>query len=298
MTTRAPGAGSSTIFPSCSGSRTSTSSCLCEDSLARLDVFKAQIPNVFANQVRLEHLDREAARSAILGPLERWNELTAESVEIQPELVEAVLDDVTRDPDRIEAPYLQLVLERIWNAERAEDSHVLRLETLLGLGGAATIVRDHLRDARVARRRRAGRGGKHVRYLRTPSGTKIAHRAPDLAVYADVPEDALRRVLSKLTRERIVHSVDASDRFEIFHDVLAEPIRDWRLHRRIERERLVARRRQRLVPCRLAQRRSSHSRSSPASPCGRCPNAVGAQRQARHARARELRGDGAPAVAC
>ena len=42
-----------------------------EDSLARLDAFKARIPSVFGNQVRLEHLDREAARSAILGPIAR-----------------------------------------------------------------------------------------------------------------------------------------------------------------------------------------------------------------------------------
>src|SRR3954447_23944548 len=38
-----------------------------EDSLARLDAFKAEIPSVFANQIRLEHLDRSAARSAAPG---------------------------------------------------------------------------------------------------------------------------------------------------------------------------------------------------------------------------------------
>jgi WD40 repeat protein len=52
-------------------------------------------------------------------------------------------------------------------------------------------------------------------------------------------------VLATLTRDRIVHSVDGSDRYEIFHDVLAEPIRAWRQQRRLERERLAARRRQR-----------------------------------------------------
>src|SRR5262249_36245098 len=113
-----------------------------EDSLARLDAFKAEIPNVFANQVRLEHLDRGAARSAILGPVERWNRLTGENVAVEAELVEAVLDQT--GGQRIEAPYLQLVLERIWNAEGAGETRVLRRETLDRLGGAGTIVREHL----------------------------------------------------------------------------------------------------------------------------------------------------------
>jgi WD40 repeat protein len=217
-----------------------------EDSLARLDAFKAQIPAVFANQLRLEHLDRNAARSAIVGPLDRWNELTGERVEIEPQLVEAVLNDVTRDAGRIEAPYLQLVLERIWEAERGVGSATLRVETFRRLGGAETIVSDHLEGALESLA-----GGEQdvaasmFEHLVTPSGTKIAHRVPDLADYANVPEDGLRRVLAKLTRERIVHSVDGSDRFEIFHDVLAEPIRDWRLRRRFEQERLASLRRQR-----------------------------------------------------
>jgi hypothetical protein len=104
-----------------------------EDALAKLDAFKGQIPNLFANYLRLDHLSREGARAAILGPVERHNELTGESVRVEPELVDAVLNEVAAgrvdvgraarggvetDSDRIEAPYLQLVLERLWEAER------------------------------------------------------------------------------------------------------------------------------------------------------------------------------------
>jgi WD40 repeat protein len=220
-----------------------------EDSLARLDALKARIPSVFANQVRLEHLDRSAAREAILGPVARWNELTRESVEVEPALVEAVLDEVAgegRSRDRIEAPYLQLVLERIWETEREDGSTVLRLRTLRALGGAATIVRDHLASALAALDvEEQDVAVKMFEHLVTPSGTKIAHDAADLAQYASVPEDALRIVLAKLTRDRIVHSVDGSDRYEIFHDVLAEPVREWRQERRLVQERAASRRRQR-----------------------------------------------------
>jgi len=218
-----------------------------EDALARLDAFKARIPSIFANQVRLEHLGRSEARSAILGPLGRWTELTGEHVDAEPELVEAVLDETRASgSERIEAPYLQLVLERIWQAERDADSRVLRRETLRRLGGAATIVRDHLHVALESLEpEEQDVAASMFEHLVTPSGTKIAHRAPDLAEYARVPEPTLRRVLSRLSGDRILTSVEGSDRFEIFHDVLAEPISAWRLQRRLEQERAAARTRQR-----------------------------------------------------
>ena len=52
-------------------------------------------PNLFGNYLRLEHLDRDAGRRAIAGPLERHNELEPDqAVAIEPELIEAVLDEV------------------------------------------------------------------------------------------------------------------------------------------------------------------------------------------------------------
>src|SRR5262249_11197901 len=47
-----------------------------EDSLAKLDRFTGQIPSVFANTLRLDRLDREAARAAIVRPVERFVALT------------------------------------------------------------------------------------------------------------------------------------------------------------------------------------------------------------------------------
>jgi WD40 repeat protein len=220
-----------------------------DDALSRLDAFQGRVPGVLANRLRLEHLDREAARAAIVGPLERWNELTGEAVEIEPALIEAVLDEVSvaGDPHgRIEAPYLQLVLERIWATEQAAGSARLRLATLSALGGARAVVREHLQRALDGLTPDDQDLAASVfDHLVTPSGTKIALHAGDLAQYAGVPEESLRHVLGALSHDRIVHGVDGSDRYEIFHDVLAEPVRAWRERRRVERERAGARRRQR-----------------------------------------------------
>ena len=65
-----------------------------EDALAKLDRFKAPIPGILDNYLRLDRLSREAGRAAVVRPLARWHELGGDPVEIEPELAEAVLDQV------------------------------------------------------------------------------------------------------------------------------------------------------------------------------------------------------------
>lgn len=238
-----------------------------EDALAKLDRFKGRIPNLFANYLRLDHLDRRAGHEAIVKPTERYNELAGESIEIEAALVEAVLEQTvagkvdlgeagrgaTReeaDEGRIEAPYLQLVMERIWEEERGAGSNRLRLETLERLGGADSIVRAHLRraveDLTSAEKDVAA---DVFRYLVTPSGAKIAHGVGDLAEYTSVDEQLLLPVLTTLRRERIVRPVDGAgangDRYEIYHDVLADAVLGWRREQELERERRTAEKRHR-----------------------------------------------------
>ncbi len=239
-----------------------------DDALAKLDRFKGRIPNLFGNYLRLDHLDRRAARAAIEGPVERYNELAPESqVELEPALVDAVLAETVAgkvdlgeiggglgpgetDESRVEAPYLQLVMERVWDEERGEGSNRLRATTLERLGGAEAIVRAHLHravDALSASEKDVA--ADVFRYLVTPSGAKIAHGVGDLAEYAAVDERRLVPVLMMLDRERIVRPVDGAGsdgaRYEIFHDVLAEAVLGWRRERERDRERRVAARRHR-----------------------------------------------------
>jgi WD40 repeat protein len=244
-----------------------------EDSLARLDALKASIPNLLSNRLRLERLDRAAGSAAIRGPLTRYNELVNrdDRVDIEPELEEAILDEVTAgrlelgvagrgvpaerdDEDRVEAPYLQLVLARLWEVELDGGSHTLRLSTLRALGGAERIVEDHLERAMAALSpQEKGAAAAMYNFLVTPSGTKIAHGVRDLAGYAAVAEGKAETVLRRLTAERIVRASSANGpsttRYEIFHDVLAEAVLAWRTRfeqeRALEEERVRHERRQR-----------------------------------------------------
>lgn len=238
-----------------------------DDALAKLDRFKGRIPNLFANYLRLDHLDRRSARDAVEKPVERYNELVDGSIEVEPELTAMVLDQtvagqvdlgetgrgMTSDDvstGRIEAAYLQLVLERLWEEEQAAGSSRLRPETLVALGGAEAIVRTHLRRAvEELTTEERDVAAEVFRFLVTPSGTKIAHGVADLAEYASVEEQRLLPVLSTLNRERIVRTVNGAGeeaaRYEIFHDVLGEAVLAWRREQELERERRAAERRHR-----------------------------------------------------
>jgi len=167
-----------------------------EDGLSKLDRFQGRIPNLLANRLRLEHLDRGAAINAIRKPLEEYNRRLPPGhapVSIEDGLVDVLLEEVKTgkvtiqqagegqlsDQDasdaRIETPFLQMVLTRLWEEETQAGSRTLRLSTLTQLGGVERIVRTHL-DSVMEKLSPSEReaAARLFRFLVTPTGTKIA----------------------------------------------------------------------------------------------------------------------------
>jgi WD40 repeat protein len=237
-----------------------------EDAYAGVgDLFKGRIDNIYGNFLHLEYLNPRAARDAIVKPIERYNELHPEArAEIEPELVEEVLRQVRagqhfleqsgqgRVPtsngqpeleEQIETPYLQLVMTTLWGAERGNGHH-LRLKTFLeDLGGAQKIVGNHLDDALADFSDDARATAVDIfQYLVTPSGTKIAYPIDDLVKVTGRPAHLVQGVIDKLTGDRRIlkpipgpPGEEDKPRVEIFHDVLAPAILDWRTRQVAER---------------------------------------------------------------
>ncbi len=110
-----------------------------EDSLAQLDRFKARIPSLFDNYLRIENLDTKSAYDAIEKPIDKYNELSLseQPIKIEENLVKVVIDEVSQVSQvltggnglgglekrrnhlekQIETPYLQLVMTRLWEEE-------------------------------------------------------------------------------------------------------------------------------------------------------------------------------------
>lgn len=246
-----------------------------EDSLSRLDRFRGRIPKLLNNMLRLKHLDNEAGRAAVRMPLEKYNAMFADAarhMEVEDELVETLLEEIKAgrvtigagggqvntqgaereaEDERIETPFLQMVLMRLWNEERATGSHVLRLSTLKQLGGAERIIRTHL-DKVMENRSTEERdvAARLFRFLVTPSGSKIAHTTADLVSYAELPREQVEPVLKMLIAPdvRILRPIAPPPgqtdgmRYEIFHDVLAQAVLDWRTRYNREQKRLAAER--------------------------------------------------------
>lgn len=251
-----------------------------DDGLSKLDRFQGRIPNMMGNLLRLEHLDAQAAQSAICEPLRRYNHQyqprPPASIEgdenYRPDgsgrparLVARLLDDLKagkvkldatgqgrvseQDEEaeaRIETPFLQMVLTRLWD-ERNPDTNALELGTYERLGGAETIVRTHL--DKVMSEKFDDDDGRDIaarlfHHLVTPSGNKIALNQDDLAFYIREEPPRVTPVVNLLSASdvRILRPVDvrpgqqSPQRYEIFHDVLAPAILDWRTRHEAAKE--------------------------------------------------------------
>lgn len=231
-----------------------------EDTLSKLDLFERRIPGLFNNYLRINHLDQNAAREAIIQPLNVYNQEHSPDQQIKPEehLITTIIEQVRKDKIligqvgqgriepamgdrlgkedvRIETAYLQLVLTRLWEEEVRRNSQILRLTTLKALGGAEKIVREYLDMVMGS----LGPDQKEIAarifgYLVTPSGTKIAYTVTDLASYAETTTDRIQTMIGCLAEQRVLRPVAsgvneiAEPRYEIYHDVLAQAVLDWR----------------------------------------------------------------------
>ncbi len=235
-----------------------------DDSLSRLDRFQERIHNLLSNRLRLNHLDTEAAVDAIRKPLAVWNAMQAEGVPevgIDDELVGELLRQVRIGQVSAGRPGGAVVRATTKAASRRPSCNW----SWCGCG------RRSAREARTAcgGRRSTGSGvptrssvptsttpwpastrgarpcapASSIRLV-TPSGSKIACGAPDLISWAGDLAPHVPAVLQALSdaRNRILRTVPVPDnpeamRYEIYHDVLAPAILDWRQRFEADRQR-------------------------------------------------------------
>jgi hypothetical protein len=252
-----------------------------DDSLHRLDHLRAFVPGILDTTVELGQLSDAGVAEAIRGPIRQYNaEYRKDGVAIVVEdglvatlirqLKEAEIGLAKRAAigagnRRIELPYLQLTLTKLWAAEGGLAATALRESTLTEearLGGVRRIVRDHVRTVMESLTpEEQALCARIFDRLVTGIGSKIAYPTEALAADdvagPDVTEQAVAAVLGKLTPKeaRILKPVTTNGLpgFEIFHDVLGLPVLEWkrafqrRVARRQERARAAKRRQEELA---------------------------------------------------
>ena len=229
-----------------------------------------------------------------------------------------------RRPDAVEAPFLQLVHGAALARDASRRARAVSLSP-------ARAARRRAADRREPPARRARRADSRASRPSPPtssasssrrSKTKIAHPASDLAEWTGRPEPEVEAVLDKLCRGesgRILRrsarrgAESEATRYELFHDVLAEPILDWRRelragapaprvspsrapyrHWRPGPRRGVSRRSASWRSCSGTKPERDPVRGLPRSRIGRDGAAAGSRRRGAPARARRVPGVGEP----
>ncbi|MBH8561934.1 AAA family ATPase [Nostoc sp. CENA67] len=220
--------------------------CIHECSLDQLNIFQEKIAKCCQYYL---HLSLESVNIRTLeGESTVIPSFDDQLVSIEkPDLVTAVLNDIKSkqaqsevlSEERIESPYLQMIMLRLWNQEMTSDpsSRQLQKKTYTDLGGAKQIVRDHLdkklEESDLDLNIEESTSYRLFYYLVTPSGDKLALKAEDLLHYVNEESNLTEKLsfeivhqwLTKLSQGefRILRPL-AAHRYEIFLDVLAEAI--------------------------------------------------------------------------
>lgn len=219
-----------------------------EEELSKLDRFRRRILNLFGNVVRLQHLERKAAETAIRLPLAEYNKSVEATLQMQIEdrLVEAVLNRASQAPpdergegsvrwselDRqpVELAVLQMLMKSVWEEEKRAGSNTLCHSTLsVTLGGPDTIVRSYVERAmRGLQQAQRVTAAELFQYLVTPSGTKHAYTMADLQDLTRQPPSLVKSTLNALLDTKEIKILrKEGEHYELFHDVLGKAVIDW-----------------------------------------------------------------------
>ncbi len=217
-----------------------------DDSLHQLDAMRLHLPRLLDTTLELRQLDEAAVREAIERPIAVWNERHIPAVAVDDNFAEALIAQLRpKDQDgqpvkggRVELAYLQLALEKVWEAEGGAGATAVRAATLTDrLKGVGEIARRHVEEV-LGRLPDADQALCATVFDRlvTPSGGKILYATTDLAALAKVESGVMDEVLSRLAtgKSRILRAVEQMPGgkrmrgYEILHDILARPILDWR----------------------------------------------------------------------
>ena len=181
------------------------------DELGRLDQLRLRISDIMVNAFELDYLTPEQAAEAIRNPIKAVDP----TVTVDDELVEDVIykcqlnrirrqdivvgKPIRTEPGGVNAPFLQLTLERVWRAYQEDKTPGLTV-TYNALGGVDQIVSDHFAQviSELDENERLA-CARVFQLLVTPYGSKIAIPLADLARATHLDAASLSKILDELS---------------------------------------------------------------------------------------------------
>jgi formylglycine-generating enzyme required for sulfatase activity len=191
-----------------------------EDFLAELESFKERIPSIFHQGYRLQGLQREEAKKAILGPASLFQ------LEWEESLVEVLLRDL--DEGCIEPPHLQILCDRLY--EKRVQGKIL-LQQYQEMGGAPKVLAEYMTSVlALMPPLQRDQAEKILKTLVTSLETKALLPVQELLAQVNFKATGeSKEILQHLIDQRLIRSFEQNHLAycELAHDYLALQIRGW-----------------------------------------------------------------------
>jgi|GEM_PF-3444276 len=214
-----------------------------EDFAMEMEAFKPWFVGIFNNIYRIEKLDLDAARLAIVEPVK------AAGFTYQPKLIELLLTDLGKRESSerldlqhideqdltkplVEPPYLQIVCEQLWLKANASTEREITKNHYQALGGADGILKRHfdekMKTLNAGQQRLAS---KAFDLLVSQHGAKMSYPLKDLASILAEDAQTLQLCLDQLQSAAILRRVQRRGEpwYELYHDAFAKTIMEWNL---------------------------------------------------------------------
>ncbi|MDP2983958.1 MAG: hypothetical protein Q8O92_11605 [Candidatus Latescibacter sp.] len=197
-----------------------------EEYLARMTELETVLPELLQNRIWVRRMSREQAKEVIISPCRACN------VGIEEGLADALLDDLTRSGG-VELPILQVVMDSLYRRAIANDpdSPSLTISEYQEMGKVESILARFIEET-VESHPQPERVRQVLKALVTAEGTKrissLEQIIENAAPFGE-PLDAetLVPILRSLIDRRVLREDADSRLYELRHDALAIPIRQW-----------------------------------------------------------------------
>lgn len=195
-----------------------------EEYLASLTEFEKIIPSFLSNRTRIEKMTRQNAISVIEGPCK------LNGILVEPGFPELLLEKLNPDTSDIELTWLQVYLDKLFRmaSDKGEDVRILTRGLLEKAGEVKDLLGTFLEE-QVAQLDDPETGLVVLKSFVSVKGTRQQINEEEVidntrTLGKNIDSEAIKEIIQKFVRLRILRDKDENGRYELRHDTLAAKI--------------------------------------------------------------------------
>ncbi len=195
-----------------------------EEYLAGVTEFERVIPSFLANRIRIEKMTRQNAIQTIEGPCRINN------IEVEAGFADALLEKLNPDTPEVELTWLQIFLDKIMRLAGGEDHNVQKLSVdLIARAGEVKDILGTFLEEQISQLEDPETGLVVLKSFVSVKGTKHQITEEEVIDYSGtfgkkIDSEAIKELIQRFIRLRILRDKDEEGRYELRHDSLASKI--------------------------------------------------------------------------